>query len=261
MIKIKNVYKSFGENEVLKDLNLEIKDNEIFVILGKSGIGKSVILKHIVGLMKPESGDIYIDDFHMNELEGAALYEALKNIATIYQMGALFDSMTIAENVGFYLREHLTKGGEKITKNDIAGLVTDSLKKVGLEGIEDLHPSDISGGMRKRVSIARGAIYKPKYILYDEPTTGLDPVTALNIAECIEQQQDELKGTTIVVSHDIPTTLKIADRIALLDNGKIEICADPLTFMQTDHPIVHQFNETIGKDLSLIKRAARSVHG
>jgi phospholipid/cholesterol/gamma-HCH transport system ATP-binding protein len=115
--------------------------------------------------------------------------------------------------------------------------------------------------MRKRVSIARGSIYKPKYICYDEPTTGLDPVTALAIAQCIEQQQDELKGTTIVVSHDIPTTLKIADRIALLDNGKVEVCADPLTFMRTDHPIIHQFNTTIGHDLSLIERSKRGYHG
>ena len=260
MIKIQKVCKSFGDNHVLKDLDLEIRDNEIFVILGKSGMGKSVILKHIVGLMKPDSGDIYLDDFHMNMLEDGALYEALKNVATIYQMGALFDSMTIAENVGFYLREHLTKGGEKITKSDIAGLVSDSLESVGLEGIEHLFPSDISGGMRKRVSIARGAVYKPKYICYDEPTTGLDPVTAFQIAECIEKQQDELKGTTIIVSHDIPTTLKIADRIALLDDGKVEICTDPLTFMKTNHPIIDQFNESIGGDLSLIKRAARSSH-
>jgi phospholipid/cholesterol/gamma-HCH transport system ATP-binding protein len=260
MIRIQKVCKSFGKNDVLKDLNLEIRDNEIFVILGKSGMGKSVILKHIVGLMKPDSGDIYIDDFHMNTLEDGALYEALKNVATIYQMGALFDSMTIAENVGFYLREHLTKGGEKIAKSDIAGLVSESLTSVGLEGIEHLYPSDISGGMRKRVSIARGAVYKPKYICYDEPTTGLDPVTALQIAECIEKQQNELKGTTIIVSHDIPTTLRIADRIALLDNGKVEICTDPLTFMNTSHPIIDQFNESIGGDHSLIKRSARSSH-
>lgn len=260
MIKIKNVCKAFGGKVVLDNLNLEINDNEIFVILGKSGVGKSVILKHIVGLMKPDSGSIFVDDFEMSALEGVKLYEALKNIATIYQMGALFDSMTVAENVGFYLREHLTKGGEKILKSDIKELVKDALKKVGLEGIDDLYPSDISGGMKKRVSIARGSIYKPKYICYDEPTTGLDPVTALTIAECIEKQQDELKGTTIVVSHDIPTTLRIADRIALLDNGRVEICCDPLTFMNTDHPIIKQFNKTIGSDLSLIKRSARSVN-
>ncbi|MCH9617156.1 MAG: putative ribonucleotide transport ATP-binding protein mkl [Chlamydiia bacterium] len=257
MIELKNLYKAFGSNKVLDDLNLKIQDNEIFVILGKSGMGKSVILKHIVGLMKPDQGDVLLDDYHMNTLEGIRLYEALKNVATIYQMGALFDSMTVAENVGFYLREHLTIGGKKINKSDIRGLVAGALKLVGLEGIEDLYPSDISGGMKKRVSIARGSIYKPKYICYDEPTTGLDPVTALAIGECIEKQQDELKGTTIVVSHDIPTTLRIADRIALLDNGRVEICADPLTFMQTKHPIIDEFNASIGGDLSLIKRAAR----
>lgn len=257
MIQLKHVYKSFGDNVVLNDLNLEIKDNEIFVILGKSGMGKSVILKHIVGLMKPDKGEILLDEHRMHELEGVKLYAALKNVATIYQMGALFDSMTVGENIGFYLREHLTKGGEKIKKSDIRGLVGDALKLVGLEGIEDLYPSDISGGMRKRVSIARGSIYKPKYICYDEPTTGLDPVTALAIGDCIEKQQDELKGTTIVVSHDIPTTLRIADRIALLDNGTVEICADPLTFMNTKHPIIDEFNTSIGGDLSLIKRASR----
>ncbi len=260
MIRLKNVYKAFGDNKVLVDFNLEIQDNEIFVLVGKSGIGKSVVLKLITGMMKPDSGEVYIDDYPMHLLEDAKLYDALKNVATIYQMGALFDSMTIAENVGFYLREHLTKGGEKIAKSDISGLVVESLNKVGLEDIEHLYPSNISGGMRKRVSIARGSIYKPKYICYDEPTTGLDPVTALAIAQCIEQQQDELKGTTIVVSHDIPTTLKIADRIALLDNGKVEVCADPLTFMRADHPIIHQFNITIGHDLSLIERSKRGNH-
>jgi phospholipid/cholesterol/gamma-HCH transport system ATP-binding protein len=261
VIRLKNVYKSFGDNKVLEDFNLEIHDNEIFVLVGKSGIGKSVLLKLITGMMKPDSGEVYIDDYPMHLLEDAKLYDALKNVAMIYQMGALFDSMTIAENVGFYLREHLTKGGEKIGKSDISGLVVEALNKVGLEDIEQLYPSSISGGMRKRVSIARGSIYKPKYICYDEPTTGLDPVTALAIAQCIEQQQDELKGTTIVVSHDIPTTLKIADRIALLDNGKVEVCADPLTFMRTDHPIIHQFNTTIGHDLSLIERSKRGYHG
>lgn len=257
MIKFTNVSKSFGENNVLKNLELEIRDGEIFVILGKSGEGKSVILKHIVGLMKPDDGSVFVDENEMSELEGVQLFAALKNIATIYQMGALFDSLSVGENVGFYLREHLMKGGHKIQKGEIQQLVKEALANVGLEGIENLYPSDISGGMKKRVSIARGSIYKPKVICYDEPTTGLDPVTALQIGDCIEKQQDELKGTTIIVSHDIPTTLRIADRIALLDNGQISICCDPLTFMKTDHPTIAQFNETIGGDLSLIKRASR----
>lgn len=252
MIVMKNVFKSFNGNKVLRGLNLEIIDGEIFVLLGKSGSGKSVILKHLMGLMKPEHGEVLIDGDDMTKLSGPDLYNKLLNVGMIFQMGALFDSMTIAQNTGFYLREHGLRGGKKIALSDIKKYVSESLEKVGLSGTEDLYPGSLSGGMRKRASIARCVIYKPKYLLYDEPTTGLDPVTSQTIAKLIVDQQNELKGTTIVVSHDIVTTLAIADRVALIEEGKIEIIAPPKEFIQHNHPTIKVFNEMIGNDLSLI---------
>ncbi len=252
MIKMKNVYKSFNGNKVLRGLNLEIHDGEIFVLLGKSGSGKSVILKHLMGLMKPEEGEVFIDNDDMTKLSGYKLYEKLMDVGMIFQMGALFDSMTVGQNVGFYLKEHGIRGGKKIVKSDIKKYVSESLEKVGLKGTEELYPGSLSGGMRKRASIARCVVYKPKYLFYDEPTTGLDPITSQTIAKLIVEQQEELKGTTLVVSHDIVTTLAIADRIALIEEGKIEIVASPREFMKHKHPTIAVFNEMIGKDLSLI---------
>lgn len=252
MIILKNVFKSFNGNKVLKGLNLEIPDGEIFVLLGKSGSGKSVVLKHLMGLMKPELGEVLIDQDDMTKLSGQQLYKKLLNIGMIFQMGALFDSMTVAENVAFYLQEHRMRGGKKIALSDMKKFVEDALEKVGLKGTENLYPGSLSGGMRKRASIARCVVYKPKYLFYDEPTTGLDPITSQTIAQLIVEQQNELKGTTVVVSHDIVTTLAIADRIALIEDGKIEIAAPPKEFMQHNHPTIKVFNEMIGKDLSLI---------
>jgi phospholipid/cholesterol/gamma-HCH transport system ATP-binding protein len=252
MIRMKNVYKSFNGNKVLRDLNLEIPDGEIFVLVGKSGSGKSVVLKHLMGLLKPDEGEVIIDQDDMAKLSGYPLLEKLMDVGMIFQGGALFDSMTVAQNVGFYLREHQIRGGQKIAKSDIRKYVEESLEKVGLKGTEELYPASLSGGMRKRASIARSVSYKPKYLFYDEPTTGLDPVTSQTIAQLIVSQQDELKGTTLVVSHDIPTALAIADRIGLIEEGKIEFVARPHEFMKYNHPIIKVFNEIIGGDLSLI---------
>ncbi len=252
MIIMKNVYKSFNGNQVLKGLNLEIPNGEIFVLLGKSGSGKSVILKHLMGLMKPDKGEVLIDKDDMSKLYGPKLYEKLMDVGMIFQMGALFDSMTVAQNVGFYLKEHRMRGGKKIQHSDINKFVSESLEKVGLKGTEALYPGSLSGGMRKRASIARCVVYKPKYLFYDEPTTGLDPITSQTIAKLIVEQQNELKGTTLVVSHDIVTTLAIADRIALIEDGRIEIIASPREFMKHKHPTISVFNEMIGGDLSLI---------
>ena len=252
MIRMKNVFKSFNGNKVLRGLDLEIHDREIFVLLGKSGSGKSVILKHLIGLMKPEQGEVLIDGDDMTKLLGTDLYAKLFSIGMIFQMGALFDSMTVGENVGFYLREHGIRGGKKIASSDIKKFVSEVLEKVGLAGTEDLYPGSLSGGMRKRASIARCVVYQPKYLFYDEPTTGLDPITSQTIGKLIVEQQMELQGTTIVVSHDIVTTLGIADRIALIEEGKIIIAAPPKEFMQHNHPTIRVFNEMIGGDLSLI---------
>lgn len=253
MIEIKNLNKSFGSKKVLDDLNLEIRDGEILFIVGKSGSGKSVLLKHVTGLMKPDSGEVLFNGVDMTKLQGQPLLEQLKNIGMIFQLGALFDSMSVGENVTFYPKNHGTIGDKKIPSSEIRELGEKVLERVGLKDTYDLQPSELSGGMKKRASVARGVIYKPQCLLYDEPTTGLDPITAQTIAELICDEQEELKGTTVVVSHDIITTLYCADRIALIENGRIEICEKPLKFMQYDHDTIKQFNRMIGHDLSLIR--------
>lgn len=253
MIRIKDVDKSFNGNHVLRGLNLEIRDGEIFVIVGRSGSGKSVLIKHCIGLLKPNNGEIFMDEDDMTTLTGPHLYERLKNVGMIFQMGALFDSMTVGDNVGFYLHEHKLRGGKKIKTSDINGLVEEALEKVGLGGTANLFPSSLSGGMKKRASLARSIIFQPKYLFYDEPTTGLDPVTAATIAKLIVAQHEELKGTTVVVSHDIVTTLYVADRIALIENGVIEIVDKPEAFMNHDHPTIDLFRKSIGNDFSLIR--------
>lgn len=253
MINIKNLTKSFGGNHVLRDLNLDIRDGEITFIIGKSGSGKSVLLKHLLGLMKPDEGSVLLDDVEMTTLEGTALYERLTNVGMIFQMGALFDSMTIGENVTFYLENHGTIAGKKIDRKTIRERGEAALESVGLSGTYDLFPSELSGGMRKRASLARTVIYRPDYVCYDEPTTGLDPITALLVAELILKVHKELNGTTVVVSHDIITTLYCADRIALIEDGRIVVCEKPMKFMKTDHTIIRELNRMIGNDLSLIR--------
>jgi len=254
MISIKNLIKSFGAKDVLRGLDLEIRDGEILFIVGKSGSGKSVLIKHIIGLMKPDSGQVLINETEMTELEGPKLYERLTNIGMIFQGGALFDSMNIGENVTFHLRNHGTIAGEKIERSKIREYGEQALISVGLENTYKLFPSELSGGMRKRASIARALIYKPDILFYDEPTTGLDPITAQRIAELILTQHLELKGaTTVVVSHDLVTTLYCADRIALIEDGKIVICESPMKFMKHDHESIKFFLKMIGHDLSLIR--------
>ena len=256
MIRIKGVSKRLGNQEVLKNIDLEIADGEIFVIVGRSGAGKSVLLRHILGFHKPDAGEVFLDEAPISALEGPELYKALKRVSMIFQLNALFDSKTVGENVGFYLKEHRInpKTGEKITPSDMAILIEEALNSVGLKGIEDLQISDLSGGMKKRVAIARGVISEPRYIFYDEPTSGLDPVTADAIGDLIvEQQNAHPERTAIVVSHDIPITVGIADRIALIDEGEIQIVAPPHEFMQADNPIIAKFREIIGNDMSLIR--------
>ncbi len=252
MIVLKDVHKSFNGNKVLRGLNLEIPDGQIFILLGKSGSGKSVFLKHLMGLIKPDSGEVLIDDHDMAKLYDYELYQKLMDVGMIFQMGALFDSMTVAQNVGFFLKEHGIRGGKKIASSDIKKYVDEVLEKVELTGTNDLYPGDLSGGMRKRVSFARSFVYKPKYTFYDEPTTGLDPITSQTIGKLIVDQHNELKGTTIVVSHDIVTSLAIGDTIGLIENGVIELVAPPKEFMKSNHPTIKVFNEMISEGSNLI---------
>jgi phospholipid/cholesterol/gamma-HCH transport system ATP-binding protein len=227
MIRIRNLWKRFGKNDVLKGLNLDVNQGEILVILGRSGVGKSVLLRHIIGIEKPDRGTIEVD---VKE----------KDMGMLFQGSALFDSMTIGENTAFFLNQH-----EKFPKQIVEQKVKEALAMVGLEGTENKMPSDLSGGMRKRAGLARLLVYRPKILLYDEPTTGLDPITAQQINELIVKTQEELKGTSIVVTHDIDSALFIADRLALHQDGQIAHIAEPDTFLQIDNPIINFLRESL----------------
>jgi len=239
MIKIKNLYKKFGKIKVLNGLNLEIEKGEILVILGRSGEGKSVLLRHIIGLEKPDDGYVKIDKVNISDLKEKEFYEIVKNMGMLFQGAALFDSLNVEENIGFYLNHNKdTKTKRKLKKDEIKKRVKEALKMVDLENTEEKMPSDLSGGMKKRAGIARLISYRPKILLYDEPTTGLDPITANQINELIIKTQNELKGTSVVVTHDINSALYISDRLALLENGKISHIDTSKKFLDIDNPII-----------------------
>ena len=239
MITIKDLCKKYGGNEVLKNLDLEIKDKEILVILGRSGVGKSVLLRQIIGIEKPDSGYVEVNGINISNLKKTELYSAVKNMGMLFQGSALFDSMNIEENTGFYLRQHGNpQTGKPYSDEEIKDKVFEALQVVNLEGEGEKMPSDLSGGMKKRAALARLIVYRPKILLYDEPTTGLDPITAQQINELIVKIQQELQGTSIIVTHDIQSTLYCADRIALHKDGKIAYVADPENFLKIDDPII-----------------------
>lgn len=236
MIEVKDLWKSYDGHNVLRGLSLTIKAGETLVILGRSGCGKSVLLKQIIGLEKPDSGEVLVDGVSISSLRESDLYFAIREMGMLFQASALFDSMTVGENTAFYLRQH-NKHSEKETKT----LVSHALKMVGLEGKETAMPSDLSGGMRKRAALARLIVYRPKILLYDEPTTGLDPITAMQINDLIVKIQKELNATSIVVTHDLCSAFHVADRIALNHEGKIVYIATKEEFVKIDDPIVQTF--------------------
>jgi phospholipid/cholesterol/gamma-HCH transport system ATP-binding protein len=216
MIRVENLYKSFDTKKVLCGVSLEVKDGETLVIIGGSGTGKSILLKNLVGLIKPDSGKIFIDGIDITNADKQQLHETQKKIGFLFQEAALFDSLTIEENIAFGMK-NLTN----LTKEEIKKRVTLCLNMVGLKDIEKLKPSAISGGMKKRVGLARAIAYKPKYVFYDEPTTGLDPIMSDVIGELIIHLKKELKISSIVVTHDMNSAYKIADRIIMLYQGKV----------------------------------------
>ena len=237
-IAIQGVSKSFGEKQVLDRTDLLIRKGETLVVIGRSGEGKSVLLKNIVRLLEPDEGQIWIEGASIRELSGRQLMELRKKFGFLFQGAALFDSMTVCENVGLMLKEHSGWSDEKI--HDRA---CECLGMVGLENTEDKLPSELSGGMKKRAGLARAIVMEPEYILYDEPTTGLDPITGDAINELIVKLQKTLGVTSIVVTHDMASAFKIADRIALLNGGRIVFSGTVEEVKSTSHPMVRQFIE------------------
>jgi phospholipid/cholesterol/gamma-HCH transport system ATP-binding protein len=249
MIVIRNLHKKYNGLKVLQGLDLDILTGETLVILGRSGTGKSVLLKHIIGVSKAEAGTIDVDGVRISDLEGAELYKAIKHMGMLFQGAALFDSMNVEENTGFYLKQHRDpQTGQHHSPQEIKERVDHALEMVGLEGTQKKMPSELSGGMRKRAGLARLIVYRPAILLYDEPTTGLDPITAMQINELIVKTQQELKATSIVVTHDILSALYVADRLALLKDGKIAYIDTPDAFMKIDDPIIKFLEKTISQD-------------
>jgi phospholipid/cholesterol/gamma-HCH transport system ATP-binding protein len=215
MIKIKNLNKSFGDNHVLRNFNFLLKKGENVVVLGKSGSGKSVLIKCIIGLIKPDSGDINVLGNNIADLSIDELDKIRMEIGFLFQSNALYDSMTVKENLEFPLRRH----GIKKTKEEVNSLVKEALSNVGLPGTEDMMPAELSGGMKKRIALARTLILKPKIILYDEPTTGLDPITAKEISNLIVSIQEKYKTSSIIISHDMSCVRIVSNRIVMLIDG------------------------------------------
>jgi phospholipid/cholesterol/gamma-HCH transport system ATP-binding protein len=235
VIIVKQLQKSFAGKKVLDGLDLTITDGESLVIIGRSGCGKSVLLKHIIGLLRPDSGHIFIDERDITVMKDAELSELRKRFGMVFQGAALFDSMTVAENVALPMREHA-----RMPESEIRGRVTEKLRMVGLEGVEDVHPASLSGGMKKRVGLARAMAIDPEFILYDEPTTGLDPIMADAINDLIRSLQKKLTITSVAVTHDMRSAYKIGDRIAMLHEGKIIYEVRP-RIQKCEDPAVCQF--------------------
>jgi len=236
MIDIQEIHKYFSNHKVLDDLSLKIEKGSTCVIIGRSGCGKSVLLKHIVGILKPDEGRIFVDDRDVTKLNEKGLDAMRMRIGMVFQGGALFDSLSVADNVGFGLIEH-----GHFARKELLERIEESLCHVGLSGIGNLRPSELSGGMKKRVSLARALCIKPEIILYDEPTTGVDPITADSINELIRELHDKLKVTSIVVTHDMKSAYKVADKVAMLYQGKIIAQGTPAEIENSQHPVVYQF--------------------
>ena len=236
MIKVEGLTKSFGRQAVLRELSLEVATGTITIVIGRSGGGKSVFLKHLVGLIQPDAGRILVDGVDISRMRGRALDEIRRTYGVVFQGGALFDSMTCYDNVAFPLREKLRTPPEELTKR-----VEAALGQVGLEGVGAKYPAEISGGMRKRVAIARALVTEPEIVFFDEPTTGLDPVLVNTIHHLILNLHRRARFTAVVVSHEIPEIFEIADTVAMLHEGRIVEVGPPAAIQGSTNPIVRRF--------------------
>jgi phospholipid/cholesterol/gamma-HCH transport system ATP-binding protein len=236
VIRAVNLSKSFGSQPVLKGLNLEIPDRSIYIIIGRSGGGKSVLLKHLIGLLRPDQGEVWVDSEEISKLHGRALDRVRSRFGMLFQSGALFDSLTVYDNVAFPLREKTRLPEEAISEK-----VHERLAQVGLSGIDDKYPSELSGGMRKRVALARVLVSEPEFLLFDEPTTGLDPIRVNAIHKLIGDLHRLLHITVVVVSHEIPEIFSIATHVAMLHDGVIVAAGTPDEIQASTNPVVQQF--------------------
>lgn len=236
--ELRSVSKAFGNLHVLDGIDLQVKSGETTVIIGESGAGKSVALKHVLGLLRPDQGEVYFEGRRIDDLDERALAEVRRNFGFLFQMGALFDSMTVGENIGFPLVEHSECSPEETKR-----IVAEKLRMVGLDGMQDKKPATLSGGQRKRVALARAIALHPKVVLYDEPTTGLDPVRADVINELINKLKRELGVTGLVVTHDMASVFRVADRILMLHEGRFRFDGTVEEIRKSTDPIVTRFVE------------------
>ena len=237
-ISMRHVYKSFGTKEVLRDLSIDVQRGESVVIVGGSGTGKSVTIKHMIGLLRPDRGEVIVDGIDIAQLDDREINDVRRRFGMAFQEGALFDSMSVFENVAFPLRRHT-----KMKEDEIRARVAECLDQVHLEGVEEKRPSELSGGMRRRVGFARAISLRPEILLFDEPTTGLDPVISDVVADLIVEMDRTLDITTVSITHDMKVAFKIADRVAMLFKGVIVEQGTPDEFRGSTNPMVQQFIE------------------
>ncbi len=236
MIRVVDLHKSFGDNKVLQGVNLHLRERETLVIIGQSGCGKSVLLKHIMGLLKPDKGRVYVDGVDITVLDDDELHKITRKFGMLFQGTALFDSLTVGQNVSFGLERYTDYSKEKIKE-----IVKENLAKVGLRKIEHLMPFELSGGMRKRVGLARAIAYNPDIILYDEPSTGIDPIRADAINDLIIRMKKEMNAGELIITHDMVSAYKVADRIGMLYEGKIIEMGTAEEIKNSKNPVVQQF--------------------
>ncbi len=247
-IRVEGVHKSFGAHHVLRGIDLEIPRGRTTIVIGGSGSGKSVLIKHLIGLLRPDRGSVWVDGDDITKLNARDLTRVRGKFGMLFQHAALFDSMKVGDNVAFPLREHT-----KLSRKEIDRKVSEQLEILGLPGIENTWPADLSGGMRKRVGLARALMMDPKFLIYDEPTTGLDPVLAHQVDQMIGETRERLGVTSIVISHDMASTFRLADQIAMIFEGQILVSGTPAEVSVCGVPQVERFIEVSGVQFEAVR--------